>query len=225
MSNLSNLFTDLDKTKKFTWIAHERYWVPKERTWYIVYGALFISIILLLAILQEYILIIAVLAFTFLWFIQATIPPEQTIHEINTFGVKTFGKLYRWKFIKHFWFSRKQGIEYLNLEIAKNNKNGTYVPQRISLLMENNEMDEIFLRLIDLVDYGDQNEIGINFLTDYLHGKYVPITEFLPEETPTQEEYLAFKNFGQVDNNTEDKIDEQPLGEQKEKFTQKKASK
>ena len=188
------IHTKLDISSNFIWVSHERYWAFHEKSWYISYLIFFSSLIFFLAVIGEYILIVAILSFMFLWFIQAIVPPEQTTHKINQFGIKTFGKLYKWKDIQHFWFSKKNGIYYLHLEIINKTEKDTYIPSRLSLLLENNEMDEIFWILVNEIDYGDVNEVGFNFITQYINGDYIEISEFLPEEASSQEEFLDMRD-------------------------------
>ena len=196
---VERLFTSIEEKRKafdvlFQWDAPERNWEPRDRGWYVLYSAFFIVIIAALAILQKYILIIAVVAFVFLWFTQAAIPPEITTHRITSIGVKAYGKLYRWADIEHYWFSFKGDTAYLNLDVLT----GDFVEegrrQRISLIIDITDQEEIFFLLIRLVDYGDKDEVNYNILTQILHGKYVDINVFLPDDVPDQESFLNIED-------------------------------
>lgn len=91
------LFTALEKKENlikelYSWEAPERFWRPKEKSWYVSYGTFFIVIIALFALLSEFIAIIAVLAFLFLWFVQGAIPPENTVFTISGLSITAFEK-------------------------------------------------------------------------------------------------------------------------------------
>jgi hypothetical protein len=187
--NMRNrLFTRLDNKESlgsiFTWEAPERHWTPKDRAWYVIYSFFFVMLIALAALLAEYFLIMAIVAFVFLWFTQAAVPPEIVNHSITFLGIRTYGKLYKWKSIKHYWFSYKDDVTFLNLDIndVDNEDLNYYKKQRLSLIIEQTDMHKIFDMLIDHVDYGDTDEIGYNVLARAIHGNYVDIMKFLDRE-------------------------------------------
>lgn len=185
-------------SKLYEWSAAERFWTPKDKPWFVTYSLFFVVIIAMAAILGQYIFILAVIAFVFLWFTQAAIPPERVTHSVNTLGVKTFGHLYKWRDIKHYWFSTKHGINYLNLDIVDDKNPSNDRTRRLSLLLENNEDMELFFVLMNYADYGDKDEIGYNIIAKAIHGQYIPITFYLPEDNLTQEEYIEEKDlFGE----------------------------
>lgn len=166
----------------YEWVSPERQWSQKSRDWYVIYGTLFTIIIAALAILGEYIWIIAVIAFVFLWFVQAAIPPEETTHKITSLGVKTYGKLYRWTDIAHFWYSNKGEFILLNLDVYKGDLVTEGKIQRLSLIVSPKEQNETFTHLVKYADYGDLKEVQFNILTRIIYGTHVPVSFFLPEE-------------------------------------------
>lgn len=182
----TNLFTTLEKPNKdryatlFTWQSRERYWTPKDRSWYVMYASFFVLLIAFAAILQEFILIIAIVAFVFLWFIQASIPPGILVHSVTKIGIKTFGKLFKWKQIRHFWFSEKHGVKYLHLELSEDLYEALPY-KRLTMLCENDEDYQLFDLLIGEVDYGDKDEIGYSFLTAITNGKHIDLKEYMPD--------------------------------------------
>jgi hypothetical protein len=195
------LFTVLDKNKKlfsevYSWEAPERFWKPKEKSWYVSYALFFIVIIALFALLGEFIAIIAVLAFLFLWFVQGTIPPENTKFTITTLGVKAFGRIYKWKDIKYFWFSETRDAIFLNLDISKSEILEEGRLHRLSLIIPDQKAkDDIFYTLIKFGNYGERDEVGYNLLNKMVHGDYVDINSFLPEESQNEAEALEADEF------------------------------
>lgn len=169
----------------YSWTVPERIWKPKEKIWYVSYSMFFVVLIAFFALLQEYLLIVAIISFVFLWFVQASIPPFKTEHIITKVGIKSFEKLYSWRNIKKFWISLKDNTFLLNLDTVEEEK--PELMKRVSLLLDNNEK-EVFDILIKHVDYGEQKEIGYNFFTKVVFGKYIDPTKYSPKGTSTQKE-------------------------------------
>ncbi|MFS8130947.1 MAG: hypothetical protein ACMG57_03130 [Candidatus Dojkabacteria bacterium] len=168
-------------TKLYVWKAPERYWVPRDRAWFTIYTIFFLLIILIGVLIKEFVFILAVLAFAFLWFINAIIPPQITEHTITTIGMRVFGKLYRWKDIKHFWFSEKDGVVFLNLDFQEDEKKT--LTKRLSLILNDKSQDkDIFAILIKFIDFGEKEEISYSFFTRFTNGEYYEIERYLPEK-------------------------------------------
>lgn len=189
------LFTNLKRNNVlqtlYAWQAPERDWHPKSRDWYVIYTSLFTILISMALILGEFILVFLILAFVFLWFTQASVPPEIVEHKITGLGIKTYSKVYKWKQIKHYWFSRRENTYFLNLDILDlditKNLDRT---QRLSLILNEEDLDDVFYALLNFVDYGDTDEIGFNFVTRHLHGDYIGVDDFFPDDIESQEDYL-----------------------------------
>jgi hypothetical protein len=177
----------------YSWSSPEREWEPRNRQWYVLYSLFFILIIFVTVILAEYLLTLAIIAFIFLWFTHASIPPDIMEHTITTIGVKTFDKIYKWKQIKHYWISEKSGIVYLNLDIIENPEKPDFI-RRLSLILNDEDEDEVFYNLLNYLDYGDRDEIGYNIFTKLLHGKHRELSHYLQDEAYTQEQYLETNN-------------------------------
>jgi hypothetical protein len=178
--------------KLYEWESPDRVWEPKTRAWYVTYSFFFVVLIALAALLGEYILIIAIVAFIFLWFIQAAMPPETISHTVTTIGVKTYGKLYKWKDVKHFWFSTKKGVRFLNLEI-KPPEDKNISPKTLTLLLNPEDDDrEIFNIFVKYADYGDKDEINFNFISQLIYGPHTDLSYYLPE-LEDEVDYLGVK--------------------------------
>ena len=181
----TKLFTDMGSsdslfTKLFEWESPERHWLPKEKSWYVTYSLFFVLLILVSVLIGEYILVVAIIAFAFLWFVQGSTPPSMVQHTITTLGVKTYDKLYKWKNIKHYWFSESKSGKLLNLEIVDDNK-PDFV-KRLSLVLNKGDDVSVFTAMNKFADYGDKDEIGFNILDQLTHGKHVPLDSYLQEK-------------------------------------------
>jgi len=182
------LHTEINKesvfTKLYSWKAPERFWVQRDRAWFTLYTIFFLLIILIGVLIKEFIFILAVLAFAFLWFVNALIPPQISEYTITTVGIRAFGKLYRWKVIKHFWFSEKDGVDFIHLDIKEDNSKS--LTKRISLILNEKGQDkELFDILIRFIDFGEKEEISYSYLTRFTSGEYYNLERYLPEEEVT----------------------------------------
>lgn len=184
---MKKLYTRIKKTAidylddVYAWEAPDRLWQEKGKAWYVTYSFFFIVIIAIGALLGEYIFIIAIIAFAFLWFVQGATPPEVYQHSINSIGIKTFEHLYKWEHISCFWISRKKDDFFLNLDIT--DQAVTSSMRRLTLLLPGENQDkEIFFLLIKHLDYGKKSQISANILSSMLHGQYIPVKHYLPDK-------------------------------------------
>jgi hypothetical protein len=190
------LFTKLEETENmfkivFSWTSPDRHWEPKGRFWYVSYSIFFILLIAVNVILQNYIFIILIIAFAFMWFLQATVPPVIMEHSITSLGIRTYGKVFKWKSVKHFWFSNKNNVVYLNLEILDEYFTRSDRIQRLSIIIERENMEKLFDIIVNRIDYGDRDEVGYNFIDRLSIGKYIDISFFLYFEDDSQENEVA----------------------------------
>jgi len=170
--------------KLYSWSSPERQWFKKDRAWYLTYSLFFIVLIAFLALLGELLLILAVLAFVLLWFVQGATRPQMVEHTVTSLGLRTFETFYKWQNINHFWFSKKGNTLLLNLETFED-KRPDYT-KRITLLLNDNQDEELFKILINYLDYGDKKEIGFTPLTQVISGQYFDSQKYLDESNSIQ---------------------------------------
>lgn len=177
------LFTEIENKNPirylYSWKSQERYWKEKGRSWYVIYSFFFTVIIALLALIGEWVLIIAILGFAFLWFVQASVEPPIVEHVVSSVGIKTFNKLYKWQEIKCFWFSTKKEETILNLDLLNEEKPDSLFRRRLCLLINREDEKKLFELMYDYLDYGDPEEVGVNLLTQLIYGSYVDIENFM----------------------------------------------
>lgn len=154
----------------YSWESPDRQWREKDKLWYASYSLFFVLVIAVSVILGYYLLIVATIAFSFLWFVQATIPPEKIDHKITSTGIKTFGKSLRWREIKYFWFSKKDINTLLHIDYI-NESNPDFI-KRITIICDDRDSD-IFNVLVKFCDYGDKEETGYNFFSNLVYGKHI----------------------------------------------------
>lgn len=195
------LFTEISTNKTpyrlvYEWSAYERFWAAKPREWFVGYSAVFVFFISLSALLGQYLLVLAIISFSFLWFIQATIEPSITRHQVTNLGIKSLEQFFRWSDIRHFWFSKKQGIFMLHLETIVDMASSSNLSNRITLVLNSEDsMFELFEVLNTFCDYGDKVEVSYNFLMNLIHGEHISIDTFLENgEVDFKESTLTEEN-------------------------------
>lgn len=99
-----------------SWEAAVRPFKKRDREYYSTIAAIVFLLAVILLFLKEWLLIAVMVALMFVAYVLATVEPEKTTHEINTRGVATGGKTYKWSDLKRFWFTQKWGETILNLE-------------------------------------------------------------------------------------------------------------
>ncbi len=177
------LFTQIEAKNPieyiYSWKSPERIWQEKDKAWYVIYSFIFTAIVALLALIGEWVLIIAVLGFAFLWFVQGSVEPQIVEHVISSVGVKTFNKLYKWADIKCFWFSTKKDAVILNLDLINEDNPDSLFRRRICLIIDAKDRDHLFEILFTYLEYGEFEDVGINLFTELIYGKYVDLEEFM----------------------------------------------
>ncbi len=201
------LFTEIENKNPikylYSWKSQERYWKEKDKSWYVVYSFFFTVIIALLALIGEWVLIIAILGFAFLWFVQASVEPPTVEHVISSVGIKTFNKLYKWQEIKFFWLSAKKDELILNLDLINEDNPDALFKRRLCLLINAEDKQKMFELLYDYLDYGSGEEVGANLITQLVYGKYIDIETFMTNEDSNAELEKAIDEAKELAENKE----------------------
>jgi len=93
----------------YRWKAPIRPYKKRDRDYYTTIAAIAFLIIIILGFLREFLLIAVVVAFAFVSYVLAAVPPEQTEHKLTSRGIRTADKLYRWGDLRRYWFTEKYG--------------------------------------------------------------------------------------------------------------------
>ena len=161
----------------YFWSSPERIWKPKPRAWYLSYALLFLLLMLLFARLQQYIMIVGVIAFSLLWFVQGTIAPWVVEHKVTSRGIFTHGVMYLWDDMTYFWFAHKKGQIIFYADFPKESS----LPRLTLLVNSKEESQEIFDHVIHHVKYAGMDEAEYNALARLIYGEYIPLTNFVPD--------------------------------------------
>ncbi len=162
----------------YEWESPERIWSQKDRVWYLFYAAVFAVFILISARLGYFIMILGLLALMFLWFVQATIEPLITKHQITSKGIITRGTLIKWEQLNRFWIGRKPETDLLYIDYKEEEK----LPRITLLLIPDQDQDQIvFNHLIEHLKYSNPEEAEVNILSRIIYGEYLPMSNYLQD--------------------------------------------
>lgn len=98
-----------EEKKLFEWSAPIRPFKKREREYYTTIASIAFLIIVILAFLREFLLIAVVIAFAFVSYVLAAIPPEKVKHQLTSRGIRSADKLYRWGELRRYWITEKFG--------------------------------------------------------------------------------------------------------------------
>jgi len=155
----------------YTWESPDRIWEEKDKLWYSSYTLFFVVMIAISLILGYYLIAVAIIAFAFLWFLQASTKPIIIQTKITTTGIRIDEFFIRWREIKHFWFSFKNNHILLQIDYQK--EGYKELVNRTSIIINDKDIQNIYKILVTYADYGDKQEISYNVLTKIIYGEYI----------------------------------------------------
>ena len=96
-----------------------------------------VIVALVFAVMQEFLLIIALASLVFIKYILTAAPQETIKYEISNHGVTVAGQFYGWYALKYFFFTRKDGVTTLCADTKE------ALPGRLYLTLNGNNSDEM----------------------------------------------------------------------------------
>jgi hypothetical protein len=146
------------------WTAPARIFKKHSKKFYITTFSMagIVSIIIFLA--EGIMPVILIVSLVFLYYVLATVQPENIEYKITNKGIKIAGKGTPWNNIVRFWFSTKSGSEVLNFDIST-------VPGRMELVI-NPEIKDILKREISAyVPYEEASPSALDKVTSWVSKK------------------------------------------------------
>lgn len=119
------------------WKSPARPFKRRDREYFTTIAAIVFLLGVILLFLKEFLLIGVILAFMFVSYVLATVPPEEVEHKITTEGITTGGKSYLWNEMKDFYFVQKWGSKIVNINTKLK------FPGRLIILLGNEEEKRI----------------------------------------------------------------------------------
>ena len=168
----------------YKWEAPSRVHTRRNRQWYWTVALVVMAIVVILAFFQELALIAAVIAFMFVIYVVATVPPGDIEYRLTDHGFETGDPkkpeeltAYTWEQIDTFWFSFKQGREVLNLDTKIS------FPARLSVLFNRTDRKRIVDILEEKLPYKAAPKRKQGWLERMSDGVYIPYNEVKVETT------------------------------------------
>ncbi len=99
----------------FLWKSPSRPFKKRDRDYFTTIAAIVFLIGVILLFIKEFLLIGVLLAFMFVTYVLATVPPEEAEHKVTTEGIVSGGKSYLWTELRDFYFTERWGQKILNV--------------------------------------------------------------------------------------------------------------
>lgn len=149
-----------------SWRAPARSFRKRDNKWFINVAILVLALIVILLFIKEFIAISVVLAVAFVFYVMATVPPEEIEHKITTQGITSAGHTYLWGELTDFWFTRANEQMILNV--------GTTLryPGRLMMLLGGLTLEKIKEILAPHIPFREIPKTSwLDRLATYLHKK------------------------------------------------------
>lgn len=151
-----------------TWEAPERPFKKRGREYFTTAGAIVFLLALIMLFLQEWLLIIVMIALVFVSYIMATVEPRLVKHEITNKGIVTGGRRYQWQDLGRFWFSEKWEQKMLNIESFAG------LPSRLTALLGELKPDQVKKILSDYLPYEEPEKTWVEQSSEWV-SRRVPL--------------------------------------------------
>lgn len=197
----------------FVWtsLSHQRHVYPKEFYTTLVAIATLLSIIF--AFFQEWFAILVTWAALFLFYAVSKLEPQETTHKITTQGIVSLNQTYLWGELGVFWFTEKNGDEFLH--IATRNIFG-----QVMIIVDREDKDEIRDILAHYLPYVEVWEKSTTEkLSDWFSKKF-PIQKTIDKKIEVKPMATAPQEQKQTPTYEETKVEENPVALQ-QKFADK----
>ncbi|MFA7301634.1 MAG: hypothetical protein WC069_04960 [Candidatus Shapirobacteria bacterium] len=133
----------------FEWDAPERSFQRKDRDFWITAIAILVLVSIILFFVNEFPLILALVAVMFLYYALSTVPPGIVHNKLTNRGIY-FGELrYDWNLLTRFWFKKSLSSQTIAFET------NLRFPRQVTLVVDENHQEkikEIVLKIIPMLD-------------------------------------------------------------------------
>lgn len=120
----------------YEWQAQSRPFKKHNRNYYTTIAVIVLLISLILIFSGQFLPMAVVCAVAFLAYVINSVPPQDIVYQITTYGIRMGDKLYYWELMRRFWYGSKYDQELLYIDIVE-------FPDRITLVLGKAEKDII----------------------------------------------------------------------------------
>lgn len=118
------------------WTAPARPFKRRNRDFYVTVLAMAGVTGLVLFLIEGWLPVILVISLVFLFYVMATVEPENIEYKITNKGIKIAGSLTGWENMRRFWFAKRLDNELLVIETRS-------LPGRLEIVINTGVKDEI----------------------------------------------------------------------------------
>ena len=150
------------------WKAASRLFKKREREYFTTIGSIVFLLAIILLFLQEWFLIVVMVALMFVAYIFSTVQPEEVEHKITNRGIFTGGDSYAWAVLGRFWFTEKWGQKVLHFETLLG------FPRRLTLLLGKTDQEQVKKILADYLLWEEPEKTWIDNASQWL-SSHIPL--------------------------------------------------
>lgn len=134
------------------WEAPSRIFVKRDKQWFTTMGIVLGAVMIIMALLGQFLLVIALGALGFMGYAMSSVAPSQIQHKITTQGITTAGISYAWTDFSEFFLEDIQGIQLVHIRTVQK------LPGMLSLILnDKNATKEKIVELISPFVFYQQN--------------------------------------------------------------------
>ena len=168
--------SDINEEKTlFEWTAPERSFQRKDRDFWITAIAILILVSVILFFVNEFPLILSLVAVMFLYYALSTVPPGMVKNKLTNRGVY-FGELrYEWQVLNRFWFKKSLSSQIIAIET------NLRFPRQVSLVIDSADQEKIKELMLKKIPMLEESPTLVDKITKWFADR-LP----LEDKPPTQ---------------------------------------
>lgn len=119
------------------WKAPARTFRKRSNEYFTTIGAIVLLVCIILLFIREFLLMMVVIAFSFLAYVLASVEPDDVEVSITSRGFRVDGKFYRWDVLGRYWFSKDADKDLLTVETFLN------FPRQLIFVIDKKDQNKI----------------------------------------------------------------------------------
>ena len=146
------------------WTAPARPFKRRNKDFFVTLGGMAAVAGLVVFLIDGFLPVILIISLVFLFYVMATIEPENIEYKITTKGIKIAGKRTDWNMMGRFWFTKRLDNDLLIIEVAT-------LPGRMELVIKEEVKDQIKKELNEYLTHEEIPASGIDRAANWFSSK------------------------------------------------------
>ena len=147
-----------------TWVAPARPFKRRDRQFYVTTFAMAGVVSLILFLAEGLVPVILIISLVFLYYVLATVEPENVEYKVTNKGIKIAGKEVNWQFMNRFWFSNRFGQELMVIDTI-------LIPGRMELVINAEIKEKLKKEISAYIPYEEAPPTGLDRVTNWFAQK------------------------------------------------------